>query len=364
MWPGPNSPYQSLPPLPPAGCYETAGVFKATIAATRALAFLDGACGRLPDATVLTNLIPLLEAKSSSEIENIVTTNDELFRAAHSIEEYQSPQVKEALRYRTALKVGWDEMSRRPITARTAQSVCTTILGRTALIRNHPGTYIGKPASQEKVYTPPEGLEVIQDHLQKWETWVNTQQECDPLVAMALAHYQFEAIHPFFDGNGRTGRILNMLILKQAGLLKEPILYLSGYILRHKDEYYRRLAAVTESQQWEEWIIFILNAVTDTAERTIALVEASEEAQRTLEADIQQSNRRIKAAEIAKLLSTQPYLRIENVVDAQIATRQTASKWLNEIADIGLITRLKTGRSYVFVNHRWVDQLFSYSPTE
>lgn len=238
MWNHPDRPYQDLPALPPSGVVETPAVLKATITASRALARLDGAYKRLPDPTMLINLIPLMEAQASSEIENIVTTNDELFKAANGALPDVTPQVKEALRYREALRAGHESLATRPITTKTAIEVCSHIHARTAIIRDQPGTYIGNPTTGNRMYTPPEGRDVILDHLSAWERFLHSNHGLDPLVVMALSHYQFEAIHPFFDGNGRTGRVLNLLILIETGLLQLPILYLSGHVMRHKDTYY------------------------------------------------------------------------------------------------------------------------------
>ena len=276
MWNHPDRPYQDLPALPPSGVVETPAVLKATITASRALARLDGAYKRLPDPTMLINLIPLMEAQASSEIENIVTTNDELFKAANGALPDVTPQVKEALRYREALRAGHESLATRPITTKTAIEVCSHIHARTAIIRDQPGTYIGNPTTGNRMYTPPEGRDVILDHLSAWERFLHSNHGLDPLVVMALSHYQFEAIHPFFDGNGRTGRVLNLLILIETGLLQLPILYLSGHVMRHKDTYYERLDAVTREDAWEPWILFMLDGVESTARWTLDLVETTD----------------------------------------------------------------------------------------
>lgn len=307
---------------------------------------------------MLINLIPLLEAQASNEIENIVTTNDELFKAAHGALSEMTPQVKEALRYREALHAGVRSLDSRPLTAQTAIDICSRIHGHSVVIRDQPGTYIGSSASERRIYTPPEGKEVIWEHLSRWERFLHADHGLDPLTVMALAHYQFEAIHPFFDGNGRTGRVLNLLILIETGLLEFPILYLSGHIMRHKDTYYERLNAVTRSDDWEPWILFMMEGVESTARWTMQLVEATDDLRGNMEAQIRQLNTRMPATEIARLLFTQPYLRIENVVDAGLAKRQTASKWLGDLAEAGLITKEKVGRHVIFVNDRLLYTLF------
>lgn len=358
MWNHPDRPYQDLPTLPPPGIVETPPVLKATINASRALARLDGAYKRLPDPTMLINLIPLMEAQASSEIENIVTTNDELFKAANGALQAMTPQVKEALRYREALRVGYESLTSHPITTQTAIAVCSHIHARPAAIRNQPGTFIGNPTTQERVYTPPEGRDVILDHLSAWERFLHGDHGIDPLVVMALAHYQFEAIHPFFDGNGRTGRVLNTLILIEKGLLRLPVLYLSGHIMRHKDTYYERLSAVTREDAWEPWILFMLSGIESTAAWTLDLVETTDEIRATMEDEIHALNPRLPAAALTRILFTQPYARIDNIVEEKLAQRQTASRWLTELADAGLIAKERLGRSVVFVNTRLLETLF------
>lgn len=358
MWTHFDRPYQDLPPLPPSNDVETPAVLKATVSASRALARLDEACKRLPDPSMLINLIPLMEAQASNEIENIVTTNDELFKAAHGALTETTPQTKEALRYREALRVGFDSLASRPVTTQTAINIASHIHDRPAIIRSTPGTYIGNPGTGRRIYTPPEGRSLILDHLSSWERFIHADNGLDPLVTMALAHYQFEAIHPFYDGNGRTGRILNILLLIEAELLRLPILYLSGHIMRNKDEYYERLNGVTRADEWQPWILFMLSGIESTALWTLGLVDATEKLRLAVEQDIRQMNPKLPAVELTRLLFTQPYLRIDKVVDAGLAQRQTASKWLTDISDHGFILKEKVGRNVIYVNQRLLNVLF------
>lgn len=359
MWKNPEHPHQDLSPLPPRVEVETTAVLKATVSASRALARLDGACKRLPDPTMLINLVPLMEAQASNEIENIVTTNDELFRAANGALENVTPPVKEALRYREALRAGFESLQSRPITTRTAIDICSHIHGRTAVIRDQPGTFIGNPSTGHRVYTPPEGRDVILGHMSAWERFLHSDHGLDPLVAMALTHYQFEAIHPFFDGNGRTGRVLNLLVLVETGLLELPILYLSGHIMRHKHAYYDHLNSVTTRADWQSWILFMLSGVESTAKWTLDLIESTDSLRGNMEHDIREANSKLPAPDLTRLLFTQPYLRIENVVEAGLAQRQTASKWLTELADSGLILKERVGRNVVYINQRLLSTLFT-----
>lgn len=360
----PDLPYQELPALPPQHDVETPRVLKAVVDASRHLASLNMACKRLPDPSLLINVAPLLEAQASSEIENIVTTNDELFRAEHrALSEPASPAVKEALRYRAALKLGFDQIQERPLSFQTALLVASGLTGAEAQLRTTPGTFIGNPVTRERAYTPPEGKALLLEKLTDWERFIHHHEPLDPIVAMALQHYQFEAIHPFHDGNGRTGRILNLLCLKQYGLLELPVLYLSGYFVRRKDEYYRLLRAVTEEQAWEDWVIYVANGVGASAQSALRLAEQVLEARDLLESVIRANHARLPAADIATLLSRQPYARIDDVVRLGLAKRATASSWLNELAEAGLVLRQQIGRGLVFINTSLLDRIFVASGT-
>lgn len=240
----------------------------------------------------------------------------------------------------------------------TAIEVCSHIQGRPTRIRATPGTYIGVSGSGDRIYTPPEGEDVIRDHLSAWERFIHGSHGIDPLVTMALAHYQFEAIHPFHDGNGRTGRILNLLLLVEQGLLDLPVLHLSGHILRHKDEYYRLLGEVTGQEAWEEWLLFMLMAVESTSLWTLRLIDVTDALREQFLSRIR-SSPRLPARDLTELLFRQPYLRIETVVKAGLAGRQTAAKWLTELSESGLITKEKVGRGVIFINGELLNTLFT-----
>ena len=346
------------PPLPPTQDVETPAVLKAVLRASRRLATLNAACLRVPDPTLLINLTPIIEAQASSEIENIVTTNDELFRAARGALEAPSPSVKEALRYRTALRVGFDVMSTRPLGFSTALAVGEQLMGAEVQVRSMPGTFIGNPATGERSYTPPQGKENILNHLRQWEQFLHDYEPYDPLVALAMQHYQFEAIHPFYDGNGRTGRILNLLCLNHFGLLDLPVLSLSGYILRHKSAYYRLLREVTERAAWQEWVLFFMDAVEVTASSSLELIDAVLTTRDELDEAIRERHSKMPAADLARLLTRQPYCRIEDVVNVGLAQRQTASRWLSMLAEEGMLRREQIGRSIIFSNPVLLARLF------
>lgn len=346
----PDLPFNDLPPLPPEAPVETVAVLRAAIEARAAVAGLDQAAQRMPNPAVLLNAIPILEAQASSEIENIVTTTDDLFRFAQEESHLATPETKETLRYRTALFAGLHSVLSRPLSVTTAVEVCSIIHGRDMKVRDLPGTIIANPVTRRAVYTPPQGDAIIRRKLSNWADFLHGATDVDPLVRMAIAHYQFEAIHPFADGNGRTGRILNILMMVDAGLLHSPILYLSRYIIAHKDEYYRLLLEVTRGGAWEKWILFMLAAVQETARTTLMKIDAIQ----TLVARVREQVRMTTAganSDLLDVLFEQPYCRISNVVEACGVSRPTATKWLNELVDADVLRDVKIGRERLFINH-------------
>ncbi len=353
----PTVPYNDLPLLPPAVEVESRAVLKATTAARAALAGLDQSAQLLPNPLVLLNAATLLEAQASSEIENIVTTADELFRYAAS-EEVGNQATKEALRYRTALYEGVEALQHRPITVGTAERVCSRIKNVEMSIRKVPGTRIANPSTGGIIYAPPEGATIIADKLADWERFLhNADDGLDPLVRMAVGHYQFEAIHPFHDGNGRTGRILNILMLIDAGLISEPILYLSRHIIRRKSEYYRLLNGVTRDQAWEPWILYMLAAVERTARSTLVKTAEIRLLQSAFREDARAVSRGGRDAELLSLLFEQPYCRIGAVMERCQVSRPTATGWLNDLVGAGLLRDHRFGRERLFLNFRLLEIL-------
>lgn len=351
-------PYNELPPAPSIATLETHRVLKAAIAARAALAQLDQASVSIPNPAVLINAIPILEARASSAIENIVTTTDALFR--HVDDDAQAdPATKEALRYRTALRTGFDQVRARGLTARVATEVCTTIKGHSMDFRALPGTRIGNPVTGEITYSPPEGREVIASKLSDWERFIHASDGMDPLVRMAAAHYQFEAIHPFMDGNGRTGRILNVLMLVEAGLLRLPVLYLSRYFIETKSDYYRLLLAVTAEGAWEPWIEYVLLGVTQSSQQSTSKIQEIRELQDQFSSSARVASRAGSNGELMSLLFEQPYSRIATVVSRCDVSRPTAVKWLEDLVNAGLLRDVKAGRDRLFINHGFV-QLLSH----
>lgn len=356
----PHKPYNDLPLLPPAHDFETKALLKKAISAHRSLAELKGAGDLVPNQSILINSIPLQEAKSSSEIENIVTTNDALYRAAASGKENMDPYAKEVLRYRTALKNGYDLLARRPLSINLIIDVYRTLLNTQAGIRKVPGTTITNPQTGKVFYTPPEGEEVIRNKLTNLEQFIHAEDSLDPLIRLAMVHYQFEAIHPFHDGNGRSGRILNILFLVEKGLLKIPVLYLSRYIIQHKNDYYRLLREVSNKHAWEPWILFMLTAVEETAVWTHNKILAIRDLlDRTVLICREKLPGKVYSRELIELIFIQPYCKINFVVEAGLAERKTASVYLQKLEKIGVLESTKIGRERIYFNPELIKVLAS-----
>lgn len=357
----PNKPYNDLPLLPPMADVESRAVLRACIAARAAIAELKAAGRLIPNQAVLVNSIPLLEAQASSEIENIVTTTDQMFLFDGVNEGEADPATKEALRYRTALWEGFQALRARPLSTNTAVQICCAIKGVDMDIRRTPGTTLSNDRTRRVVYRPPEGEGLLREKLANWEQWMHGAlpgaEEIDPLIRMAAGHYQFEAIHPFTDGNGRTGRIINLLYLIDQGLLEIPVLYLSRHILRNRADYYSGLQSITETGAWEPWLLYMLNGVTETARWTmnkiLAIRALLEETTERMRRDAGQ----IYSRELAELVFVRPYCRIAHVVEAGLAKRQTASVYLKALAAIGILREHKIGREKIFLNPAFIDLL-------
>jgi len=345
----PQQPYDDLPSLPPRADVETKAVLKQCVAASRALAELKGAGGLIPDQAVLINAIPLQEAKLSSEIENIVTTQDDLFRAAVEESADTDPSTKEVLRYRTALRNGYEALASEPLSIELVRETCRILRGQ-ALDFRSPSDHvrISDTRTRTVIYTPPSGGPGLVDKLRNLESYLLAVEGPDPLVRMAVAHYQFEAIHPFTDGNGRTGRILNILYLVHAGLLQIPVLYLSRFIIQNKPDYYRLLREVTESEDWEPWLLYMLRGVEETALWTTGRIRAIRELFDLTVDRCRTEAPKIYSKELIELIFRQPYCKISFIVDAGIAKRKTASEYLQELEIIGVLVGEKHGRETIY----------------
>ena len=354
----PKLPYNDLPLLPPPeDQIETKAILKQCISARVALAELKQAAELIPNSAVLVNALPLLEARASSEIENIVTTTDKLFEFADIAEDRADAATKEALRYRTALYEGTKMVQRRMLTTDMAIHIVSTVKGMELDLRSESGTTLKNRASGEVIYTPPVGQDLLQKLLDNWADFMHNSTEIDPLVRMAIQHYQFEAIHPFADGNGRAGRIINILFLVEQGLLDSPILYLSRFIISNKAAYYLLLKDVTQKQAWEPWISFILEGVEETCVWTTDKIKAIRELMEHTGEYVHAKLPKTYSWELVELLFRQPYCRIGNLVDAKIAKRQTASTYLKQLCDIGVLEEVKSGRENIFVHPKYIELL-------
>lgn len=353
-----EKPYNELSKLPPLGDIESKQILKACISARSALSALKQAGELLSNQNLLINALPLLEAKDSSEIENIVTTTDQLFRYSEN-EESADFATKEALRYRTALYEGYLQLRDRPLCVNAAIDICSKIKDKPMGLRKIPGTTISNTSTNEIIYTPPVGETTIRELLTNWEKYLHQNDDIDPLIKMAIAHYQFEAIHPFLDGNGRTGRVLNILYLIEKELLDSPILYMSHFIVKNKSEYYRLLLGVTRHQAWENWILFILKAVCQTAEATNLKIKSIIKLMTETISFVKANLPKIYSRELIEIIFEQPYCRIQNLVDKGVAKRQTASVYLKSLCDIGVLEEKAAGKEKLFINPRLMQVLHS-----
>lgn len=349
-------PYNDLPPLPPPVELETKAVLKQAISANRVLANLRGLAAQIPNQGMLISSIALQEARLSSEIENIVTTNDELYRADADPEGKSDPHTKEVLRYREALYHGFQALKARPLTTNLFIEIVRLIKQTELDIRAIPGTALKNDAGQV-VYTPPVGEAVIRDKLGNLEQFIHAEDGIDPLVKMAVMHYQFEAIHPFPDGNGRTGRIMNLLYLVEKGLLDIPVLFLSRYIIANRAAYYEGLRRVTESQDWENWILFMLRAIESTAQQTHDQVQRIRALMESVRARVQTEAPAIYSKDLIEVIFRHPYTKIQFVVEAGIAKRQTASTYLQTLAGLGVLREQKHGREKYYINEALFNEL-------
>ncbi len=351
-----DKPYNGLPPLPPKAEMETKAVLKQCITARAAIAALKQSAELIPNQAILINTLPLLEARASSEIENIVTTTDRLFQHLRN-DEHADPATKEALRYRAALFQGYQELARHPLNTRVAETICTQIKGFEMVVRHTAGTALMNDKTGETIYTPPEGEKLLRDMLANWEQFMHNATDLDPLIRMAIGHYQFEAIHPFNDGNGRTGRVLNSLFLIQENLLTLPILYLSRYIIQNKQNYYQLLHNVTAKGEWEAWVLYILQGVEETANWTTAKIAAIKALFEDTCAHVAKNANKIYTYELVSLIFELPYSRISSLTDAGIAKRQTASVYLKQLAEIDVLQEISVGKEKLFVHTKLLQLL-------
>ena len=353
-----TKPYNNLPLLPPEDDkVETKEVFLALNNANKALAELKGIAKKLPNQSMLVNTIALREAKASTEIENIFTTDDELYKALTISEYGLKGNAKEVLRYRQALWKGYhDIVQEKSLRVETLIEIYKEIKQvddgirppqtETVILKRGSGQLTG-----EVVYTPPRGTQIIQQKLSNLVEYINddTKFPYDPLLKIAISHYQFEAIHPFRDGNGRAGRILSILLMIQKRLLEVPILYLSAYIIREKDEYYELLKNVTSHRKWIPWIIYMLKAIEETSKYTISKIEEIDSLFTKISELVSEKYPAIRKEFIEKLFE-QPYLSPRKLLDRNVKSVNTAKKYLKQLEEIGVLIPKKIGKEVVYLN--------------
>jgi Fic family protein len=342
-----------LLPLPDSVELESRAVLRQAAQAHRRLAELKGAATTIPNEGILIDTLGLQEAKDSSSIENIVTTQDELFRADAALDKFDSPAAKEVHDYAAALRVGFERTRKQGfLRLEDILAVQEMLIKNRAGLRKVPGTVLKNEQTGETVYEPPQDAKEIVSLMDNFVAYLNRNEENDPdpLIRMAILHYQFESIHPFYDGNGRAGRILNLLYLVLHGLLDFPVLYLSRYILRNKREYYQGLQSVREQGAWEAWLLYILKAVEETSretlERVIGIRKLMLDTRRKLRTDY----KKIYSQDLLNNLFRHPYTKIEFIERDLEVSRPTATKYLDELAKGGIIRKMKLGRANFYVN--------------
>ncbi len=352
-------PIKKLDKLPPKReKVETLEILRQLSKSSNALGELKGIAKTIPNQAMLINAVVLQEAKDSSEIENIITTQDELYKAL-ATNGKRPTQVKEVINYRKAIFIGFDLIKKQGfLRLKDIETIQKTILENNAGIRKMPGTVLKNDKTGEVVYTPPQEKDEILELLSNFLEHFNiTQNDLSPLINLAILHYQFESIHPFYDGNGRTGRILNILYLIINDLLDIPILYLSSYINENKSEYYRLLNTVNKTDKWEEYILYILKAIEVTSNRTIDKINSIKNLLSETIIIAQKKEPKIYRKELIELLFEQPYSKIEFVVKKLNVERKAASRYLKKLEDIGIITSEKIGRESIYVNRKLIEIL-------
>lgn len=356
---GPTTAY--VPPNLPLGCeIETRAVLKSLASAHRSLAELKGASGLVPNEGILLNTLALQEAKDSSAIENIVTTHDDLFRSDAISERFASLAAKEVHSYALALRDGFNTVRGSGlITNNDILAMQATLERNQAGFRRLPGTDLKNDRTGEVVYTPPQSHEDVVALMENLEAFINDDNlsDLDALVKMAVIHHQFETIHPFYDGNGRTGRILSILYLVRQGLLDQPVLYLSRYINQNKAEYYRLLQAVRTDGVWEEWVLWILEGVRQTSEQTTRLVRAIRVLMQDHKVRMRAELPKIYSQDLLNNIFSHPYSKIAFVERDLRVSRITATRYLDELARIGMMQKVRQGRDNYYINRALMDLL-------
>lgn len=355
----PLEPYNELPLLPPVEELESKEILKATITAHKALARLEGSLSNLPNPSILLDSIGLQEAKVSSEIENIITTHDELYQYAVAERSVGNTATKEVLHYKKALWFGYEQVKANELlTTNLFTRLVQIIKENQTGIRTTPGTQIINDKTRNIIYTPPVGEDVIRTKLKNLEAFLNiNEDELDPLVKMAVAHYQFEAIHPFGDGNGRTGRIINILYLVQQKLLSIPVLYLSRYILEHRTDYYQLLREVTEEGNWQRWILYMIHALEETSKLTLFKIDEIKDAMTSMGEAIKKELPGIYSKDLVEVLFQRPYSKRQFLQEAGIVKVKTAGTYLASLEEKGFLRSVELGKEKLYLNMQFLEIL-------
>ena len=340
---------------------KTPGILEALNEASRSLAELKGFANSIPNQHILINAITINEAKDSSEIENIVTTHDSIYKALTE-SGFKDESAKEVVDYRRAIWRGYEIIKEKEfISTNILVELQEMIERNNAGIRKSPGTKLVNSRTNEVIYSPPQDEKEIRDLLKNLEDYINdNDDEIDPLIKMALIHYQFELIHPFYDGNGRTGRILNVLYLVLKNLLDSPILYLSNYINKNKDEYYKLFTEFRENNNYEDWIMYILKGIKETSQKTIILIRQLQLMMEGYQKEFKTLLPKIYSDELLDSVFYEVYTRISYIEERCGVTRQTAATYLNSLVEVGLLEYEKVGRESIYKNYRLIDLLRKY----
>ena len=338
---------------------ETKKILKALPSAHAALAELKGIASTIPNQNILINTLGLQEAKDSSAIENIITTHDDLYKSGLNLDAFKSLDAKEVQNYISALKKGFELITKNGLlTNKSILQIQEVLENNNVGFRKLPGTALKNAATGETIYTPPQDYEEIMRLMTNLEKYINDSsiQDCDPLIKMAIIHFQFESIHPFYDGNGRTGRIINILYLIMEKLQNLPILYLSNYIIKHKSEYYRFLQKVRDENQWEDWILFMIKGVEETAKETIQIIIKIKDLMLDYKHRLR-DNYKFYSQDLLNNLFKHPYTKIEFIVNDLGVSRLTAANYLNKLSDNGMLRKDKLGTGNFYINEELFELL-------
>jgi len=343
-----------LKELPLTVDVETKAVLKSLPSAHAALAELKGIASTIPNQNILVNTLGLQEAKDSSAIENIITTHDDLYKSELNLDSFKSLEAKEVQNYISALKKGFELIKTKGlITYNIIVEIQKELEGNSAGFRKLPGTTLKNSSTGETIYTPPQDINEINKLMSNLEKFINDPLmcNCDPIIKMAIIHYQFESIHPFYDGNGRTGRILNILYLIIENLQNLPILYLSNYIIQNKSDYYRLLQELRDNENWEEWLLFMIHGIEKTSRETIELIIQIKELMMEYKHKLR-DNYKFYSQDLLNNLFKHPYTKIEFIVNDLNVSRITAANYLNKLAGDGILKKERIGTGNYYINEK------------